>query len=105
MDFSFSEEQTLLRNSVSKYIADNYSYDSWRKFTRNEVGRDPKHWAQFAELGLLAAPLPEAHGGLGGGPIETLVIMEEFGRGLVVEPSNTPSTKRSRRCARKPAAA
>jgi alkylation response protein AidB-like acyl-CoA dehydrogenase len=86
MDFSFSEEQTLLRNSVSKYIADNYSYDSWRKFTRNEVGRDPKHWAQFAELGLFAAPLPEAHGGLGGGPIETLVIMEEFGRGLVVEP-------------------
>ena len=86
MDFSFSEEQTLLRNSVSKYIADNYSYDSWRKFTRNDLGRDPKHWAQFAELGLFAAPLPEAHGGLGGGAIETLVIMEEFGRGLVVEP-------------------
>ena len=86
MDFSFSEEQTLLRNSVSKYIADNYTYDAWRKFTRNDVGRDPKHWAQFAELGLLAAPLPEAHGGLGGGPIDTLVIMEEFGKGLVVEP-------------------
>ncbi len=86
MDFSFSEEQTLLRNSVSKYIADNYSYDSWRKFTRGDVGRDPKHWKQFAELGLFAAPLPEAHGGLGGGPIETLVIMEEFGKGLVVEP-------------------
>jgi alkylation response protein AidB-like acyl-CoA dehydrogenase len=86
MDFSFSEEQTLLRNSVAKYIADNYSYDAWRKFTRNEVGRDPKQWAQFAELGLFAAPLPEAHGGLGGGPIDTLVIMEEFGKGLVVEP-------------------
>lgn len=86
MDFSFSEEQTLLRNSVSKYIADNYSYEAWRKFTRNETGRDPKQWAQFAELGLFAAPLPEANGGLGGGPIETLVIMEEFGKGLVVEP-------------------
>lgn len=86
MDFSYSEEQTLLRNSVSKYLADNYTYESWRKFTRNEVGRDPKHWQQFAELGLLAAPLPEAHGGLGGGVIETQVVMEEFGKHLVVEP-------------------
>src|SRR5215471_16413280 len=86
MDFSYSEEQTLLRNSISKYLSDNYKYDSWRKFTRNEIGRDPKHWQQFAELGLLAAPLPEAHGGLGGGTIETQIVMEEFGRHLVVEP-------------------
>jgi alkylation response protein AidB-like acyl-CoA dehydrogenase len=86
MDFSYTEEQTLLRNSVSKYISDNYKYEAWRKFTRNEIGRDPKHWKQFAELGLLAAPLPEAHGGLGGGAIETLIIMEEFGKALVVEP-------------------
>jgi alkylation response protein AidB-like acyl-CoA dehydrogenase len=86
MDFSYSEEQTLLRNSVSRYLADNYQYESWRKFTRNEIGRDPKHWKQFAELGLLAAPLPEAHGGLGGGAIETQIVMEEFGKRLVVEP-------------------
>jgi len=86
MDFSYTEEQTLLRNSVSKYIADNYKYESWRKFTRNELGRDPIHWKQFAELGLLAAPLPETDGGLGGGTVETLIIMEEFGRALVVEP-------------------
>ncbi|HEV2651301.1 MAG TPA: acyl-CoA dehydrogenase family protein [Rhizomicrobium sp.] len=86
MDFSFTEEQTLLRNSVSKYLADNYTFDSWRKFTRSETGRDPKHWKQFAELGLLAAPLPEEHGGLGGGPVDTLIIMEEFGHALVVEP-------------------
>ena len=86
MDFSYSEEQTLLRNSIAKYLADNYPYESWRKFTRNEIGRDPKHWQQFAELGLLAAPLPEAHGGLGGGAIETQIVMEEFGKRLVVEP-------------------
>ena len=86
MDFSFSEEQTLLRNSVSKYLADNYAFDQWRKFTRGDLGRDPKHWSQFAELGLLAASLPEEHGGLGGGPVDNLVIMEEFGRALVVEP-------------------
>lgn len=86
MDFSFSEEQTLLRNSVSKYLADNYRFEDWRKFTRSETGRDPAHWSQFAELGLLAAPLAEEHGGLGGDAISTQIIMEEFGRALVVEP-------------------
>jgi pimeloyl-CoA dehydrogenase small subunit len=86
MDFSYSEEQTLLRNSVSKYLADRYTFDSWRKFTRNDLGRDPAHWKQFAELGLLAAPLPEEHGGLGGGAVDASVVMEEFGKALVVEP-------------------
>jgi len=86
MDFSYTEEQTLLRNSVSKYLADRYTFDSWRKFTRAEPGRDPAHWAQFAELGLLAAPLPEAYGGLGGGPVDAQIVMEEFGKALVVEP-------------------
>lgn len=86
MDFSFTEEQTLLRNSVEKYLADNYKFEDWRKFTRSETGRDPKHWAQFAELGLLAAPLPEAHGGLGGDAVSSMIMMQEFGRSLVVEP-------------------
>ena len=86
MDFSYTEEQTLLRNSVSKYLADKYTFDAWRKFTRSDLGRDPNHWKQFAELGLLAAPLPEAHGGLGGGAVDAQVVMEEFGKALVVEP-------------------
>ncbi|HEY1706989.1 MAG TPA: acyl-CoA dehydrogenase family protein [Rhizomicrobium sp.] len=86
MDFSFTEEQTLLRNSVSKYLADNYTFDAWRKFTRNDTGRDPKHWQQFAELGLFAMTMPEEHGGLNGGPLESMIIAEEFGRSLVVEP-------------------
>jgi len=86
MDFSYTEEQTLLRNSVSKFLADKYTFDSWRKFTRSDLGRDAAHWTQFAELGLLAAPLPEAYGGLGGGAVDALVVMEEFGKALVVEP-------------------
>jgi alkylation response protein AidB-like acyl-CoA dehydrogenase len=86
MDFSFSEEQTLLRNSLSRYLGDNYTYEDWRKFTRAGDGRDPVHWRQFAEMGLLAAPLPEIYGGLGGGALESLVVMEECGRALVVEP-------------------
>ncbi len=81
MDFSYTEEQTLLRNSVSKYLADKYTFESWRKFTRGDLGRDPAHWAQFAELGLLAAPLPEAHGGLGGDAVDACVVMEESAGG------------------------
>ena len=87
MDFSFSEEQTLLRNSLSRYLADHYSYEAWRKFTQTPrrprsapIGGNSPRWALFA------APLPEAYGGLGGGAIESMVVMEEFGRALVVEP-------------------
>ena len=86
MDFSYSEEQTLLRNSVGRYLADQYGFDAWRKFTRTGEGRDPAHWRQFVELGLLAAPLPEAYGGLGGGPVDAMIVMNEFGKALVVEP-------------------
>ena len=86
MDFSFTEEQTLLRNSVAKFLADNYTFEDFKKISRSEKGWKPENWKQFAELGLLAAPLPEEHGGLGGGAVDTMVIMEEFGRALVVEP-------------------
>ncbi|HEX3810103.1 MAG TPA: acyl-CoA dehydrogenase family protein [Rhizomicrobium sp.] len=86
MDFSFTEEQTLLRNSVSKFLTDNYSFDTRRKIAKSEAGWRPENWKRFAELGLLAAPLPEEFGGIGGGPVETLIVMEEFGRALVIEP-------------------
>jgi pimeloyl-CoA dehydrogenase small subunit len=86
MDFSFTEEQTLLRNSVSKYLADNYKFENFKKISRTEPGWSPSNWKQFAELGLLAAPLPEAYGGFGGGPVDTMIVMEEFGKALVVEP-------------------
>jgi pimeloyl-CoA dehydrogenase small subunit len=86
MDFSFTEEQTLLRNSVSKFLADNYAFETFKKISRAEPGWSPSIWKQFAELGLLAAPLPEEHGGLGGGAVDTMIVMEEFGRALVLEP-------------------
>ncbi|HET7334658.1 MAG TPA: acyl-CoA dehydrogenase family protein [Rhizomicrobium sp.] len=86
MDFSFTEEQTLLRNSVSKYLADKYDFETFKKISRSEAGWSKDNWKQFAELGLMAAPLPEEFGGLGGGPLDTMIVMEEFGRALVVEP-------------------
>jgi len=86
MDFSFTEEQTLLRNTVQSLLADKYDFDTRRKVTKTAEGWRPEMWAQFAELGLLAAPFSEELGGLGGGPIENMIVMEEFGRHLVVEP-------------------
>lgn len=86
MDFSFTEEQTLLRNSVQRFIQDNYDFDSRQKTVHSDSGWNPDHWKAFAELGLLAAPFDEQYGGFSGGPVETMIVMEEFGRGLVVEP-------------------
>jgi alkylation response protein AidB-like acyl-CoA dehydrogenase len=86
VDFSFTEEQTLLRNMVQSFVQDNYDFDTRMKIIRSEEGMSREIWQQFAELGLLAAPFSEELGGLDGGPIETMVIMEELARGLVVEP-------------------
>lgn len=86
MDFSFTEEQTLLRNTVQSLLADKYDFDTRRKIVKSAEGWNPEIWKQFAELGLLAAPFSEELGGLGGGAIETMIVMEEFGRHLVVEP-------------------
>ncbi len=87
MDFSFTEEQTLLRDSLAGWLADNYDFDKRRGAVARPEGRDPGVWTAFAdELGILGATFSEADGGLGGGPIEAMVIMEEFGKHLVTEP-------------------
>jgi alkylation response protein AidB-like acyl-CoA dehydrogenase len=86
MDFSFTEEQTLLRNSVQKFVQSAYDFDTRRGIIGSETGWREAYWQQFAELGLLGASIPEDFGGLGGNAIDTMVVMEEFGRGLVVEP-------------------
>ncbi|MGY4422437.1 alkylation response protein AidB-like acyl-CoA dehydrogenase [Bradyrhizobium sp. JR6.1] len=80
MDIQFTEEQELLRSSVQRLLRDRYDFDARRKIVASEDGFSRKHWAAFAELGLLAAPFPEAAGGLGGGPLSTMIIMQEFGR-------------------------
>ena len=86
MDFSFTEEQTLLRNTVQSFVRDKYNFDARMKITQSDEGMSREIWQQFAELGLLAAPFPEAMGGLDGDTIEVMVIMEELGRNLVIEP-------------------
>ncbi|MFP6806995.1 MAG: acyl-CoA dehydrogenase family protein [Pseudomonadales bacterium] len=86
MDLSFSEEQLLLRDSVEKFISDKYSISERNKITATEDGFSAKNWQQFADLGWLALPFDEEDGGIGGSPVDTMVLMEEFGKGLVVEP-------------------
>jgi len=87
MDFSFTEEQTLLRDTVASYLADHYDFDARRAAIKSAAGWRPEVWKAFAEeLGILGAAFSEEAGGLGGGAIDNMVVMEEFGRALVVEP-------------------
>jgi pimeloyl-CoA dehydrogenase small subunit len=86
MDFDLSDDQRLLKDSVDRLIADRYTFDARKKTMAEPGGWSRDMWAQFAELGLLGLPFPEALGGFGGGPVETMLVMEAFGRGLVLEP-------------------
>jgi alkylation response protein AidB-like acyl-CoA dehydrogenase len=86
MDLALSDEQRLLRESVDRFIAETYDADHRRRVAADPLGFSPEIWRNFADLGWLALPIDEAHGGLGGGAIETGILMEAFGRGLVTEP-------------------
>ena len=86
MDLTLSDEQRLLRESVDRFIAETYNADHRRGAANEPLGFSPAIWKQFAELGWLALPIDEAYGGLGAGAVETGIVMEAFGRGLVSEP-------------------
>src|ERR1700722_4626073 len=86
MDFDLSEEQRLLRDSVSRMIADAYKFERRKAYAKEPRGYSLERWAQYAELGLLGLPFAEEDGGIGGTPVETMIVMEAFGRGLVLEP-------------------
>ena len=87
MDFNTTDEQTMLRDTVARYLADTYSFDARMKTVHGTAGWNPAVWKAFAEeLGILGAPFAEAHGGLGGGAVENMIVMEEIGRALVIEP-------------------
>lgn len=87
MDFSLTEEQRLLQESVQRFVQDSYSFEQRRAIMANHPeGFSREVWSQFAEMGWLALPFDEADGGLGGGPVDMLVMLEALGEGLVVEP-------------------
>jgi alkylation response protein AidB-like acyl-CoA dehydrogenase len=86
MDLTPSDEQRLLRESADRFVNETYTADHRRKIANEPTGFSANIWKQFADLGWLALPIAEDHGGLGGGAIEIGILMEAFGRGLVSEP-------------------
>ena len=89
MDFSFTEEQTLLADSVQRYLDDRYSFEArkqWLKAMGDGAAHSPTVWNELAGLGVLALLVPEKDGGLGGGAFETLVVAQALGGHMVVEP-------------------
>ena len=86
MDFEPSDDQRLLIESVSRMLADNYSFAQRKTHIAATEGWSPAIWSQFAELGLLGLPFPEQYGGYGGGAQEVMLVMQAFGKVLVVEP-------------------
>ncbi len=86
MDFDLTDEQRLLKDSVDRLVADQYQFEQRKKYMAEPDGWSRTVWQQYSEVGLLGLPFAEAHGGFGGGPVETMIVMEAFGRGLVLEP-------------------
>jgi alkylation response protein AidB-like acyl-CoA dehydrogenase len=86
MDFTLSEEQRIFRESIARFLADEYAFDKRQEIVATAPGFLDAHWQRFAELGWLAAALPEAYGGVDGSALETMVVMEQFGRGLLATP-------------------
>src|SRR6516225_5185121 len=86
MDFDLAEEQRLLRDSVERLLADHYGFDRRRSYLAEPNGWSRALWSQHAELGLLGLPFAESYGGVGGGPIEVMLVMEALGRVLALEP-------------------
>ena len=86
MDFEYSEDQVLLKESVDRFVQNDYGFERRRKLVETDEGFAAENWAKFAELGWLGMPFPEEFGGFGGTPVETMIVMEAFGSGIVVEP-------------------
>jgi alkylation response protein AidB-like acyl-CoA dehydrogenase len=86
MDLAFTDEQAMLKDSIEKFIINDYGFDVRQKNASSDPGFSPELWTLFAELGWTAVPFAEADGGFDGGPVELMVMMQQFGRGLVVEP-------------------
>src|SRR5262249_54987095 len=86
MDLSLSDEQKQLQDAAERFVRDKYAFENRRKIAATEKGFLPENWAQMAELGWLGMAFSEDDGGYGGGPIETKIVMEPFGKGRVLEP-------------------
>ncbi|TDN70908.1 acyl-CoA dehydrogenase family protein [Paraburkholderia sp. BL10I2N1] len=86
MDFTFNDEQQQFADALRRYLDRNYGFEARQAIVKSDTGVADAHWTAFTELGLTALPVPEAQGGFNGGTVDMLVVMQELGRALVVEP-------------------
>ena len=86
MDFDLSEEQSMLKDSVDRLLADHYDFEARNGYLKSAEGWSTGVWSHFAELGMLGLPFAEEDGGFGGGSVEMMIIMESLGRVLALEP-------------------
>src|ERR1700716_3563503 len=86
MDFDWSEEQRLLKESIDGLLTDSYDFDSRKKYQKEKGGWSKAVWNKLAEQGLLGLPFSEDDGGFGAGAVETMIVMEALGKSLVLEP-------------------
>jgi alkylation response protein AidB-like acyl-CoA dehydrogenase len=86
MDFTFTDEQQQFADALRRYLDKNYGFEARQAIVHSDAGVSDMHWSAFTELGLTALPVPEAQGGFNGTPVDLLVVMQELGRALVVEP-------------------
>lgn len=86
MDFDLTEDQRLLSDSVNRLLSDQYGFEKRKTYLKEPEGWSKALWSQYAELGLLGLPFAEEHGGFGGGAVDVMLLMQSFGRALVLEP-------------------
>jgi alkylation response protein AidB-like acyl-CoA dehydrogenase len=87
MNFSYNETQEMLRDTLARFLADTYDFETRRKMIASDAGRDPGIWRALAtELGILGAAFTEEQGGLGGGAVENMIVMEQLGEAIAIEP-------------------
>ena len=86
MFIEYSEEQTMLHDSAEKYLRENYSFENRQATVKQSRGFSPEQWQIFADLGWLGMTFEEEAGGFGGGALETMILCEQFGKYLVLEP-------------------
>jgi alkylation response protein AidB-like acyl-CoA dehydrogenase len=86
MDFNYTPEQQQFRDALRRFIDKDYSFEQRKKIVHSESGISEQAWATLTELGMTALPIPEEQGGFNGSAVDMLVVMQELGRGLVVEP-------------------
>jgi pimeloyl-CoA dehydrogenase small subunit len=86
VDFDLSDEQRMLQDSVARLLADRCDFEQRQKYLAEPRGYSHELWSQYAEIGLLGLPFSEEDGGFGGGPVDTLIVMQSLGRALALEP-------------------